>query len=139
MTPQDMAATHAAAFRQARPWAASEFADLLSQRFCHAIGDRDCFALVRVIADEAELLTIATHPHMQRRGLARACMRTWHQTARGLGATRGFLDVAADNRPALALYTACGYRRCGLRPGYYPRRDGGAVDAVLMSCELTPG
>lgn len=69
-----MAATHAAAFTQSRPWTTGEFAELLSSPLSLVVGDERCFALFRVIADEAELLTIATHPDHQRQGLARpAC------------------------------------------------------------------
>lgn len=139
MTPADMATTHAAAFLQARPWSAEEFASLLDQRFCHVAGDAQCFALFRVIADEAELLTIATHPDAQRQGRALACMSLWHDSARALGAAQAFLDVAADNHPAIALYTACGYLQSGTRTGYYPRPDGTACDAILMSRNLSLG
>ena len=134
-----MATTHAAAFTQARPWSAKEFASLLDQRFCHVAGDAQCFALFRVIADEAELLTIATHPDAQRQGRALTCMSLWQDTARALGAAQAFLDVAADNHPAIALYTACGYVRSGSRTEYYPRPDGAACDAILMSRNLSLG
>ncbi|MDU9005875.1 GNAT family N-acetyltransferase [Sedimentitalea todarodis] len=139
MAPADMAEIHKAAFAQARPWSAEEFASLLDQQFCHVAGDADCFALFRVIADEAELLTIATRPKSQRQGRARACMLLWHDRARALGATQAFLDVAADNHPALALYSACGYVRSGTRTGYYPRPDGTTCDAILMSRDLSQG
>lgn len=134
-----MAKLHAAAFTQARPWSAKEFSSLLDQRFCHLAGDAHCFALFRVIADEAELLTIATHPDAQRQGRAMACMSLWHDEARALGATHAFLDVAADNHAAMALYTACGYVQSGSRTGYYPRPDGAACDAILMSRSFSLG
>lgn len=136
MTPQDMAATHAAAFTQSRPWSADEFAALLDQPHCFAVGDARCFALVRVVLDEAELLTIATHPGHQRQGLARAGMETWLAQAQARGATRAFLEVAADNGPALALYESCGFAPCGLRCGYYRREGTPAADAIIMARSL---
>jgi len=136
--PADMAATHAAAFAQSRPWSAAEFAALLHHPLCFASGDARCFALVRVVADEAELLTIATHPNHQRQGLARAAMADWQTTAQSRGAAQGFLDVAADNSAAIALYQSCGFEITGRRRGYY-RRDGRApVDALLMSYAFPP-
>lgn len=132
----DMAKTHAAAFTQSRPWSAAEFADLLDSPLTFAIGDARCFALVRVIADEAELLTIATQPAHQRQGLARQVMQDWQDLARTRGATEAFLEVAADNTPAQALYQACGFATCGTRPGYYARKGAAPVDAVLMRCSL---
>jgi len=137
MRSEDMAETHAAAFTQSRPWTASEFSDLMAQRHCFAFGDSRCFALIRVVADEVELLTIATNPGFQRQGLARHCMDLWQSEAVKLGATRAFLDVAADNLPALELYLACGFEPCGNRPEYYPRATGTAVDAILMARALT--
>lgn len=139
MSPEDMAATHAAAFSRSRPWSADEFAGLLAQRICHVTGDAGCFALFRVIADEAELLTIATHPDHRRQGKARVCMDRFHDEARALGATRAFLEVASDNAAAQALYRAAGYRPCGWRSAYYRAPDGAAADAILMSRDLTPG
>ncbi|WP_051927650.1 GNAT family N-acetyltransferase [Ruegeria halocynthiae] len=132
-----MASTHAAAFAQSRPWTVQEFSDLLSNRFTHHVGNADSFALFQVIAQEAELLTIATHPTSQRQGLARQRMSDWHSVARDLGATRAILDVASDNLPAIALYEHCGYRPCGLRKGYYLLENNKKTDAVVMECSLT--
>ncbi|WP_170506893.1 GNAT family N-acetyltransferase [Ruegeria arenilitoris] len=137
MTPQELAHTHTAAFTQSRPWTESEFSDLLTNRFTHVIGNADCFALFQVIAGEAELLTIATHPNRQRQGLALRLMQDWHAKAKALGATRAFLDVAADNHPAIALYQRCGYTTCGLRKGYYLREKAEKIDSVVMVCALT--
>ncbi|NVO56521.1 GNAT family N-acetyltransferase [Rhodobacteraceae bacterium B1Z28] len=136
MTPQEMASTHAAAFKQSRPWTAAEFADLLDSRFVHYVGTPQSFALFQVIAGEVELLTLATHPTVQRQGLAVKCMENWHSKAVGLGATRAFLDVASDNLAAIALYERCQYRPCGQRKGYYARKNGKSCDAILMECTL---
>ena len=136
MTPDALARLHAAAFTQSRPWGPTEFADLLRGRFTHMIGDARSFALFQVIADEAELLTIATHPDHQRQGLARHLMAVWHAQAQNLGAARAFLEVAADNTSAMGLYAACGYMPCGRRRAYYRRRDGSDTDAILMECIL---
>ncbi|WP_170562841.1 GNAT family N-acetyltransferase [Ruegeria atlantica] len=136
MTPEILAKTHAAAFTQSRAWAAVEFEDLLSNRFIHAVGNAKSFALFQVIGDEAELLTIATHPNFQRQGLARACMQEWHSKSKFLGATRAFLDVAADNLPAIALYENSGYRACGLRKAYYLRENNQKIDAIVMEIAL---
>lgn len=134
-----MAAIHAAAFEQSRPWSAGEFASLLSHPGVFAVGDLRAFALVRVVLDEAELLTIATHPDAHRQGLARALMDTWQTEAARRGARRAFLEVALDNDAARALYASCGYIRTGLRPAYYPRTGAHAADAVIMARDLTQG
>ncbi len=132
MSPEEMATLHAAAFTQSRPWSADEFASLVSSPLCFAVGDTTCFALIRVIADEAELLTIATHPEHIRHGLAFLCMQNWQEQARLRGATKAFLEVADDNAPALALYAKCGFKHCGTRRAYYSRSPLPPVDAIVM-------
>lgn len=133
MTPDMLATLHAAAFTQSRPWSASEFADLLASRFSFVTSDDQSFALGRVIADEAELLTIATHPSAQRKGLGRARLAAFEDMARARNATTAFLEVAIDNPAAIALYTAQGYIQTARRKGYYARPDGQTVDALIMS------
>jgi ribosomal-protein-alanine N-acetyltransferase len=131
-----MAALHAAAMTTPRPWSAAEFADLLATPGTFATGDERAFALGRVILDEAELLTIATHPEQRRRGLGRTMLAAFESEARDRGATIAHLEVAADNVPAIALYEAGGYRGTGLRRGYYRSADGARIDAVLMAKAL---
>ena len=130
--PAQMAKTHRLAFSLSRPWSEQEFAELLQSPLVFACGTERCFALVRVIAEEAELLTLATRPDSQRRGLAKQVMAIWQQSACKKGALEAFLEVAADNQAALSLYTSCGYKEAGRRSGYYPRPTGSAVDAIVM-------
>jgi ribosomal-protein-alanine N-acetyltransferase len=46
-----------------------------------------------------------------------------------------FLEVAAANAPARALYAAAGYQRVGERRGYYA----GGIDALVLARPLTCG
>ncbi|TNJ47695.1 GNAT family N-acetyltransferase [Phaeobacter sp. B1627] len=127
-----LAATHAAAFTQSRPWSAREMADLLADHYTHLTGGPEAFALVREVAGEAELLTIATHPDHQRQGHARRLMQEWMTKATNNGATEAFLEVAEDNAAARALYSDCGFGLVGIRKAYYPRSKAAAADALLM-------
>ena len=136
MTPETLARLHAAAFTHPRPWSAQEFASLLDSPHVFAVGDARAFALGRVIADEAELLTIATDPAHRLQGLGRATLTAFHDAARARGATSAHLEVAADNTAANALYTAAGYAQTGLRPGYYNRPGARPVDALLLTRAL---
>lgn len=137
MTPEAMAATHARAFAgQGRGWSAAEFAALLDGPHIFVIQQENAFALGRVIADEAELLTLATDPAARRRGLARAALAGFEAEARTRGAVRGFLEVAEDNAAARALYAACLWRETGRRVGYYPRSGARAADALILEKPL---
>lgn len=135
--PATMAAVHAAAYRLDRPWTLAEFQSLTASPHVFALGDARAFVLARVIADEAEVLTIATHPDHRRKGLARALLGRFHEAARLRGATGAFLEVAADNAAALALYLSEGYRQSGQRRAYYHRAEGPAADALLLVRALT--
>lgn len=128
---------HAAAYRLDRPWTHSEFAALMGSPHVIALGDDRAFILAQIIADEAEVLTIATHPDHRRQGLARDLLVRFHAAARAKGAVTAFLEVAADNAPALALYLSAGYGQAGLRRAYYDRADGPAADALILRCLLT--
>ena len=95
------------------------------------------FALGRVIGAEAELISLAVAPEARRAGLGRALLGAFATAAHARGATRAFLEVAADNKAALALYAAAGWRESGRRKGYYRRPDGARVDALLFETRLT--
>ncbi|MCG7493616.1 GNAT family N-acetyltransferase [Thalassobius sp. Cn5-15] len=131
--PDALAQTHARAFTDQRPWSAVEIADLLSSRHVFLIGDTTSFALGRVIAGEAELLTLATDPDAQGGGLGRATLATYHATAQARGAATAFLEVAETNIAAIRLYETAGYTRAALRPDYYRMQKGQRVAAIIMN------
>lgn len=136
MTPDALARLHAAAFTTPRPWSAREFSDLLASPHVFLVQRPDAFALGRCIADEAELLTIATDPARQRQGLGRATLTDFEVRAAERGATSGFLEVAAGNAAALTLYLGNGWQITGRRPRYYHAPDGTLIDAQILSKSL---
>ncbi len=139
LTPADLpaaAAIHAAAFAD-ETWGAEQLAALLAAPGTWGLaaeqaGSLAGFLLLRLAADEVEVLTLAVAPAARRRGLAATLLRTGLAQALALGATRGFLEVGADNPAALALYRASGWRCVGRRPKYYRR----GADALLMRLDL---
>lgn len=135
MTPDDLAAIHARCFTRPRPWAAAEFAALLDSPRAFLLVRPWGFLLGRTVADEAELLTLAVAPDARRRGIGRDLVAEFAATSRARGAARAFLEVAADNAAAQALYHAAGWRESGRRRRYY----GPEQDAVVMTLPLAPG
>lgn len=134
---EDLARLHGRAFAgQARGWSAAEFRDLLDSPLTCLCAAPHGFALARVIADEAELLTLATGPHHRRRGVASGLLQRAEATVVTRGAARLFLEVATDNSAAQALYIKAGYIPFGRRVGYYARDGGARVDALLMEKAL---
>lgn len=134
MTPDALAALHARAFATPRPWSAGEFAGLLADPtvFLLAEGAVDGLLLGRVVAGEGELLTLAVDPDLRRQGIGRRLMVRFLSQAQALGAESLFLEVAADNRAAIALYQTSGFVSAGRRRGYYLRDGAAAMDALVM-------
>ncbi len=138
MTPETLSAIHAKAFSATRAWSAAEFASLLSQKGTVVEGTAHSFALIRVVADEAEVLTLATDPTKRRQGLAKAALTSGEVTAERAGAKAMFLEVGEDNTAAKALYAASGYTQVGRRPGYYLPKNAAPIAALVMRKELKP-
>lgn len=132
-----LAATHRRAFAEGRPWSAAEFSALLDSPGTVLIGDAKGFLLGRIVAGEAEVLTLATDPAHQRQGRAAQVLAEFCKTARQGGAEAVFLEVAADNTPARALYARAGFAEAGRRAGYYPRPQAPAADALMLRLNLT--
>jgi ribosomal-protein-alanine N-acetyltransferase len=135
-TPDDvaaMAAVHGASFDEG--WSADEIRAVLGGPGGFGLVARDsgliAFVLARAIAGEAEVLTIAVEPGRRRQGAGRGLIEAVALHASALGATSLFLEVAAENASALALYQAAGFAQVGQRPAYY-RRPGGAATALVL-------
>lgn len=136
-TPAALAALAARAYRHMRPWTAGAFADTLAAPSSLLVATDHAFVLGRVIADEAEILALATDPDHQRRGAARAVLNGFETRAHARGAARVFLEVAAANHPARAFYAARGYAEAGRRRAYYSLPDGGTDDALILARPLS--
>jgi ribosomal-protein-alanine N-acetyltransferase len=129
-----LAELHAAAFDD--PWPADEILRFAGDRGGFALAVEEAgapvgFILCRLIAGEAEVLTLAVRPAARRRGVGRALLEAALALAQST-ATTMFLEVAADNPGAVALYEAGGFETVGRRAGYYGRAGGGSVDAIVM-------
>lgn len=89
------------------------------------------FILLRIVADEAEILTFAVRPEARNRGQGRTLLLAALAYARAENVVRCFLEVAIDNGPAISVYSKAGFVTCGRRKDYY-QRDNKTVDAVIM-------
>jgi len=131
-SPEALAALHRRCFPDGRGWSAEEFAALLVASSTLLAHQPAGFALGRVMADEAELITVAVAPEARRGGIATALIGQFEAEARSRGARQAFLEVAADNLAARALYARLGYEQTGCRRGYYRREGAAAVDALVL-------
>lgn len=137
MTPEDMAALHALCFTRPAPWSAAAFTHFAADPLCFTLLEADSFLIGRVAAGEAELLTLAVAPQNRRRGLGARLVSRFTYQARLRAADHAFLEVAANNTPAIALYAAAGFAQQGLRKGYYRAPGLIPTDALVMSRALS--
>lgn len=134
--PARLAQIHAACFTDTRHWSMAEFSELLENPTSIITAQTHGFALGRVVADEAEILTIAVTPNEQRNGIGGALLSNLESTAKSAGVTRIFLEVSKQNHGAIALYQNAGFTQTGLRKGYYATAKGPAIDGLILSKRL---
>ena len=138
----DCARIHASGFAYA--WAQSELESLIADAntvgtaaLDPANGRLRGFALSRLAADEAEILTIAVDRALRKAGVGRDLLRAHLGQVAAAGAARIFLEVDEQNAAALALYARFGFVKVGERKGYYKRPDGAAASALVMRRDLS--
>ncbi len=113
-----------------KPWSAQDFADL-KKSGCEIIASDNGFIVYRATCDEAEIITIGVAPNARRTGIGIALIGVMEADLKKQGVKHIFLEVAADNVPARALYEQTGFIQIGVRKGYY---DG--VDAITMRKDI---
>ncbi len=134
-----LAALHAEAFagQSQDLWSEQSLRELLAMPGALALlalqGEQPVgFILLRLAADEAEIITLAVQPQLRRQGGARRLLTVGLAKVTGRGAQQCFLEVADTNLAARALYVSAGFAEVGRRPGYYRDGDGAPRDAILM-------
>jgi ribosomal-protein-alanine N-acetyltransferase len=95
------------------------------------------FAVSRIGADEAEILSIVIDADFRGQGLSRSLLLTHlgHLAARGVRTI--FLEVEENNEPALKLYARVGFMVVGRRERYYRAAAGEQLNALLMRRDLS--
>ena len=125
-----------------RGWGEGEFEAMLTERntLVHRlrIGSRIAgFAVSRMAADEAEILSIAVEASQRGRGLSRNLLLTHLGHLAGRGARTIFLEVEENNQPARRLYERAGFSVVGRRERYYQQPGGQQLNALLMRRDLS--
>lgn len=106
----------------ARFWVASEA----------ATADPIAYALLWLVADEVEVIDVATAAGYRRRGAARTLLLALLDAYGAAGKEAAFLEVRTGNQAAIALYEGLGFERTRVRRGYYANGE----DALEMRREL---
>ena len=135
-----LAQLHGASFH--RGWGEGEFEVMLSERntLVHRLrqGRKVIgFAVSRMAADEAEILSIAIDANSRGRGLSRNLLMTHLGHLAGRGIRTIFLEVEENNAPAVRLYTRAGFQTVGRREQYYRDATGAKLNALVMQRDLS--
>lgn len=135
-----LAQIHGASFH--RGWGESEFDSMLTERntLVHRLrmGRKVVgFAVSRMAADEAEILSIAVAESHRGRGLSHTLLLTHLGHLAGRGVRTVFLEVEENNQPARRLYERAGFAVVGRRERYYRQSGGEPLNALLMRRDLS--
>jgi ribosomal-protein-alanine N-acetyltransferase len=135
-----LAQLHGASFH--RGWGEGEFETMLTERntLVHRLrmGRKVIgFAVSRMAADEAEILSIAVASSHRGRGLSRDLLLTHLGHLAGRGVRAVFLEVEENNQPARRLYQRAGFAPVGRRERYYRQTGGEQLNALLMRRDLS--
>ena len=135
-----LAQLHAASFH--RGWGEAEFESMMAERntLLHRLRQgRQIigFAVSRIAADEAEILSVAIDASQRGRGLSRNLLMTHLGHLAGRGVRKVFLEVEENNRPARRLYEWAGFGVVGRRERYYQQPGGEQLNALLMRRDLS--
>ncbi len=136
----ELARIHAQGFF--RGWPEGEFENFLGDRdtpvyvACDSRRRIAGFALVRVVADESELLTIAVDTKWRGKRIGAALLSAAFDDLRTTAARRMFLEVSEENAAAIKLYTKAGFATISRRAGYYSKADGSRATALVMARDL---
>ncbi|WP_404392064.1 ribosomal protein S18-alanine N-acetyltransferase [Humibacillus xanthopallidus] len=94
------------------------------------------YAGLDVTGDVADVMTVATAPTQQRKGIGRLLLDHLVRRAAAHGCEALLLEVRADNDAARNLYERNGFEVISVRRRYYQPGD---VDALVMRRLLTEG
>ena len=125
-----------------RAWTRQDLAELVASPGVAGLllqvdGHDAGFAVCRVAADEAELLTIAVRPAHRRQGLGRHLLAAVIDHVRDVpGRERYSLRSAWTIRRRRSLYEAQGFCAVGERRAYYQRGHEPAADGIVMRLTL---
>ena len=128
-----------------REWGTAEIANLLQQENVLCIIAREigkpkipplAFVVIRMAANEAEILSIGVDPGQRRCGLATKLLDETTRRLHGERTKSLFLEVDQANEPAVKLYKQLRFKSIAERPAYYQNSTGKKSAALVMRLDL---
>ncbi len=132
-----LANLHKSSFTQG--WGAHDFALFLQDQKMKVLGafpngnpDLMAYLLVRCVADEAEVISLAVGRRHRRRGVAVGLLDAAIDTLYDKGIKELHLEVDESNKAAVELYVQAGFEVIGERRAYYKAKKGEKASNALM-------
>jgi ribosomal-protein-alanine N-acetyltransferase len=117
------------------PWSEQAFnSSIKAGNGCYTLikaGEIVAVAVVVLVLDEAELLTIAVAKHQQGQGLGAELLADLMSVLKAQSAKQCMLEVMEGNDAAISLYQRIGFKPVAKRKAYY-RTEQGIFDALVM-------
>lgn len=124
------------------PWTPGIMSDCLKCGYHCYVYEVDCevrgYLIFSTVLDEMHLLNICIDPAYQNKGYGKQFINWLINFAHDLGTKTLYLEVRVSNHAAIYLYQNLGFNEIGIRPDYYPAKNG-KEDAQLFACELAWG
>ena len=120
------------------PWSKQAFIDEMNNNLSYYVvaevgGKPIGYGGLWIILDEGHITNIAVHPDHRKNGVANAILQNIMDFAKKNRLVFLTLEVRESNVAAISLYDKFGFRRVGIRKGYYYDNN---EDAVLMTIFL---
>jgi len=121
------------------PWGRNIFSDcLMAGYLCVVLDSGDQllgYGIVSAAAAEAHILNLCVDVDAHRCGYGQQLLDYIVDSALETRTRRLFLEVRPSNDAAIALYTNSGFRKLGIRKGYYKAAEG-REDALVLVREF---
>lgn len=119
------------------PWELETFRSCFKIGYHCWVGERARevvgYGISTIGAGESHVLNLCVAPNWQGRGYGRVILQKLIDEATRFKADSLFLEVRPSNPNAIKLYRSVGFNEIGMRKDYYPSRNNGREDALVMA------
>ena len=127
------------------PWTEGNFADSLSAGYIGLVADSGVhgqatavvgYAILMSAIDDIHILNLCVAPALQGRGVGQRLLAEVRRVALERKIHSVLLEVRPSNTHAIRLYERFGFTEIGRRRNYYPARNQGREDAIVMRAKV---
>ena len=124
------------------PWTFGILRDCLNVGYLGRVLERadkqiDGYSIMSSGGGEAHILNLCVRKDIRGRGMGRRLLLTLLSDAQVLEADTLYLEVRESNKVAISLYESLGFNELGMRPSYYPAKNG-REDALIFAKNINP-